>query len=226
MRRLTLFCLIGVLGSLNLNAGTYIKWSVPHITASVKGSNSATQVETFFENASKTHSLTIKEVTTECGCAKLFTEKTTYLPGEKGILIGEIVVKDELVLDKKKITISGAILSEGKSAEFSESIDLYIKRFQSVKLSKSVLKWKQYSGKIALDTSVSRMNGQPFSVEIIDRNASLNFEVDLKSDEEKAIYHLEITPKETDRKLRSIIELVLTGEDQIVEREYLTLIIE
>lgn len=62
-----------------------LTWSVRQVELNASVADQEVQASYAFANNTD-HPITIKEINTSCGCAKIDLEKKTYAPGEEGTL--------------------------------------------------------------------------------------------------------------------------------------------
>lgn len=220
-------CLLSNL-STSLHAGDFIEWKQPHATAVIDNGEDPTTFVIQFKNFSTQFDIKINRILTECGCARLLADKEKYGPSEEGIILGTLLVSDELTFNKKQILVEGEILSGGVGVSFAEKIDLYILKSESIRLSNPTLRWGLNSSKSPKATEVISSSAQPVSIRVLNENIKLDWDLTVVdgSGGIASTHSLHVAPRSTELPLRVVVELIvsLVGHDS--EREYLTLIVE
>lgn len=211
-----------------LSAGDFIDWKQPHVTAVIENDKDPSTFFVQFKNLSSRFGIEINKISTECGCARLLADKERYEPSEEGLILGTLLVSDELTFNKKQILVEGEVLSDEVGVSFSEKIDLYILKSESIKLSNPTLRWELNSSNSSKATEVVSNTAQALSIRVLSEaiESDWDLSVDGGSEANGFTHSLAVAPKSTAAPRRAVLEMIVDSAGSDPEREYLTLIVE
>lgn len=152
-----------------------------------------------FENTGK-YPVEIKKISTSCGCTMVKPAKSLYLPKEKGNIEGTFIIGDRIGTQNQEITIETNDISK---KYYKLTLKLYIKR--EINLSPKVLIWRIGNEPIPQNAAITSIN--PIEIQSI-KSESDDVLISLaRKDEDYKKYVFSISPRSTEMRLNSTIEI-------------------
>jgi hypothetical protein len=159
-----------------------------------------------------------------CGCTSIKLDKSTYAPGESGVLKGTYNTRGRRGVNSVTITAKGAELDAGVRRPFSDTLNLRVVIPEVVKISHGITLWRMNSEVVAKTIRFEVNEARLLALKLA-KIDNKNFEGKWKEIQAGRIYELKVLPASTAQSQQAMVTVEGMDETGKTLRFYVHLII-